>query len=550
MNIVKARSLALRFTAANPRCVRAIPCEGTGQQKSSLTIYLYVNTDVGGIPNDFQKTAEEMFDHYQIEFVDLQRHQFCNTVTQFPVSEKSSGKKLRKLAKTIEKNIHVFENRLNVTAVQASYKVEGSTVKDIPCVTVYVLGKGKIPAGETNILEMTKLDGYPFDVVEGYFLPCGDPKSYVFPLQGGVGIGVESETSTVGTLGAFLEDEDGKRYILSCQHVLCPNGNSDSSNQVIVQPAELDYQKEVAKISSQVEDCADRLEKQEKKLNIVADDEQHRHEIRAERSRERLERLKDHLSIVQKSKPRAIGKYCCGLKQNETVEFHSKSSAKFYVDAAIAELDDKEAQELIDNMDEQPENSRCPLFGFKKHIGTQFTPTGEIVDVTNFSDQDLKDLRFIKTGRTTGYTDGGQLEASNFFANLFGHQRETCAGDLSHVPFKFFCSSCTQVTNANMVDISCLKEKQPCSLCGDKIENKANILWAYNCLAIRKCQESFCEEGDSGALVFDDQGRAWGIIFGVFTVEFMNANFGLVSPLSVTLQALETRLGQKLKLLS
>ena len=547
MNIVKVRSLALRFTAANPRCVRAIPCEIT-QQKSPFTMYLYVHTDGKGISKDFRESAVEMFADYQIEFVDLQRRPLCKIVTHLSPSEKGCGKKLRELAKTIEKNLHIFENRLNVTAVQAAYKIEGSIVKDIPCVTVYVLGKGKIPAGEIDILEMTKLDGYPFDVVEGYFLPCGDPKSYVFPLQGGVGIGVENERITVGTLGAFLEDEDGKLYILSCQHVLRPNGNSDSPNQVIVQPAQLDYQNEVAKISSQVEDCADRLEKQEKKLNIIADNERHRHEKRAQKSRESLEILKNHLRIVQKFKPRAIGKYCCGLKQNETVEFRSKSSAKFYVDAAIAELDDEEVQELIEDKEEQPENSRCPLFGFKKNIDTRFIPTGKIVDVEKFDDEESEKLRFIKCGRTTGHTDGGQLETSNFYANLFGHEQKTCAGDLSDVPFKFFCSSCTQATNVNMVDFSCLEEKQFCFHCGGEIENEANTLWAYNCLAIRKRQKSFCEEGDSGALVFDDQGRAWGIIFGVFAAEGINFDFGLASPLSATLQALENRLGKKLKL--
>ena len=108
-------------------------------------------------------------------------------------------------------------------------------MKDIPCVTVYVLGKGKIPAGETDILEMTKLDDYPFDVVEGYFQHCRDPKLYTCdpPLHCGVGILVESDEKSAGTLGAFLEDGDGKRYILSCQHVLCPNENSVNPNQVI-----------------------------------------------------------------------------------------------------------------------------------------------------------------------------------------------------------------------------------------------------------------------------------------------------------------------------
>ena len=544
-----ARSLALRFTAANPRCVRAIPCEVT-QQKSPLTMYLYVHTDGKGISKDFRESAVEMFDDYQIEFVDLQRRPFCKVVTQLSPSEKRREKKLRELAKTIEKNLHIFENRLNVTAVQASYKIEDSIMKDIPCVTVYVLGKGKIPTGESDILEMTKLDGYPFDVVEGYFQHCSDPKLYTCepPLHSGVGIGVESDGKSVGTLGAFLKAEDGKRYILSCQHVLCPNENSVNANQGIVQPAELDYRNEVAKISLRVEDYRRRLRIKEERLELAIDDERVRCEEQVKRIKRDLEILQLNLEKVEGSKPRNIGKYCCGLKRNESVEFIGEPSVEFYVDAAIAELNKGEADELIDDKKEQREEEYCPVFGFEKD-DKRLSPTKNIVSAEQFSGYDLDKLRFAKRGRTTGNTYNGELDREGFFVNLSGHQESVRPGCLLSVPFKLFCHDCMTLTNENKVDLSCFKTEKNCSECKKEIieEKEIKILWAKNCLAIR-AKKAFCEEGDSGALVFDDEGRAWGMVFGVFSTGGATSDFGLASPLSVTLKALEEKLGKKLEL--
>ena len=86
MNIVKARSLALRFTDAYPQCVKAIPCD-VNQPNASLTMYLYVNTDGKGIPEDFREAAKKMFNGYQTEYVDLQRRQLSKIVTQLPARE-------------------------------------------------------------------------------------------------------------------------------------------------------------------------------------------------------------------------------------------------------------------------------------------------------------------------------------------------------------------------------------------------------------------------------------------------------------------------------
>ena len=181
-----------------------------------------------------------MFPSYNIEYTDLQRP-YRDIVTELPPSKKQKKEELSGMSREIEKNLHVFEKRINVTAVCASYKVTGLIEKEIPCVTVFVLGKGKIPAGETDFNEFRGNYGglfgnAEFDVVEGYFKLATSAKpvdaSYALPLRGGVGIGVRG-CDRPGTLGGFLEDKDGKRYILSNEHVLNPLTRTDGTNKAV-----------------------------------------------------------------------------------------------------------------------------------------------------------------------------------------------------------------------------------------------------------------------------------------------------------------------------
>ncbi len=547
LHIVKARSLALRFSAANPCCVRAIPYNNDSKetQTKTFTMCLYVDTGGKGIPEDLKQAASEMFADYEIEYVDLQRRPLFEIVTRLPACKKRKDKELKDVSKMIQKNLYVFEDRLNVTAVQASYKVVDSSEQDIPCVTVFVLGKGRIPIGETDI---SKLHNSPFDVefdvVEGYYQPCSDSyKSYTLPLLGGFGIGIDGDPSGVGTLSGFLEDEDGKRYILSCEHVLNPDENVRNPNTAIVQPAETDYKKALGKASSAVQAWRRKLEKQEEKLNDPTDEDHHRYESRVKKTREVLEKLENDQTKVAGSKPRPIGKYYCGLKRNEEVEISNNSRVNIYVDAAIAELNEDEADEIVMEKDDEPESDFCPLFGFTRE--GVFAPTGEIVDLQEFDHQD--DLGFMKIGRTTGLTDGGEFETTDFFVNCNGYKNNTCAGNLSSIPYILYCNSCEPLTNENQVHLRCIRRPR-CGKCKNKIESEITALWAYNCMAIRKPKKPFCEEGDSGALVFDRQGRAWGMLFGVFSAEGINVDFGLAAPLGVTLQALERISGKKLEL--
>ena len=127
----------------------------------------------------------------------------------------------------------MFEDWLNVTALQASFKVVNSIEQEIPSVRVFVLEKGCIPVGETEFPKTVEEIGYELDVAEGHFQPAVGatstrPKS---PLRGGAQISVRKKYYA-GTLGGFLKDDEEKHYIISCKHILY-----DSKEGSIVHPA-------------------------------------------------------------------------------------------------------------------------------------------------------------------------------------------------------------------------------------------------------------------------------------------------------------------------
>ena len=64
---------------------------------------------------------------------------------RLPREQKNKGKELSELAREIEKNLPIFENRQNVTAVKPAYKVVDFVEKNEVCVRIYVLGKGTFP---------------------------------------------------------------------------------------------------------------------------------------------------------------------------------------------------------------------------------------------------------------------------------------------------------------------------------------------------------------------------------------------------------------------
>ena len=552
--ISKARSLALQFMSENSSCIRAVPYES--EDAKSLTMCLYMDTNGKRIPHTIYDAAQEIFKGYTIEVDDLYRRPLNKIVRQPPASQKQKPKDLADLSKTIEKNLHLFDNRMNVTAVQASYKVTDSIEQDTPCVTVFVLGKGKIPAGETDIRKIKEensdiFDEVEFDVAEGYYkLTTGSSlKDHIWPLEGGVGIGVEG-VDGAGTLGGFLEDEKGNVYILSNKHVLHP---TDAAGEVIVQPSEDDHKAMLEEAKTNIKECTDKIE------NIPGSNSLKREEIEKInnsgcRSRfikgmkEKIEQEKAKLTEIESQKPRQIGKYDYGFKENFAVGDH-----QVYVDAAIATLNESELNFMKCN-----QTNCCPVYGFgtNKYWKTRDCkpPNGDIIDFENFKKRiryEDSELRFMKIGRTTEFTDEGFVDRPNEEMFLkYTHSKDIAR--LLDVEF-LFCKNCkTSVRRESNPDPDKKQNTSNlCKKCGIDLDNPCEVqsVWARNCFVLRKPGECFSKEGDSGSLVFDNDGLAWGLVFGVFKNLSKDFVFSLISPLSVVLDALKKEAGmQELKL--
>jgi hypothetical protein len=567
-----ARSLAAQFTQQNPCCVRVVPYENGGEDTEPLTMCVYVHTDYQGIPEEVKKSAKEMFGGYKIEYVDLQRRPLSGIVLRHPSCKKQKQEELSDLTRKIEENLHFFENRLNVTAVQATYKVAKCIEEDIPCVTVFVVGKGRIPAWETEIMQIKEdhdvFHDVKFDVVEGYYRPAvyspfpSEVRAYAGVLRGGVGIGVRN-VNAAGTLGAFVEDEQGVRYILSNEHVLNPpEVISNSTAHIIEQPAKIDYDDKLRTDQDNLQQCKEK----EKFMNpysakplTEADIE----DIKGddyfgrlwERNQRHIKKAEDVLEETQMEEPRLIGTYVDGMKDNVKKTLDG-NTYRIYVDVAIAKLDEKELN-IVKKDGDRPKGplyENYPLYGFtyiKKII-----PSGETIDLENgvkeIREQDPHEpetqLTFLKIGRETGLTDEGRIDSS--IEKLFVHHVEaaklkTPCSPLCHVEFPYE-EECIPPAIKDKVIRREPDGVQVCSNCSSNFNScEVYSFWKHNCFVIRK-DTKFCDEGDSGSVIFDDRGRAWALLHGVF--RYSTHLLCLASPLSVALEALGQKCAKKLKL--
>ena len=398
---------------AHPFCLAAVPYENKDTQaQKPLTMCLYVNSGGKEIPNDFKDAAHETFANYKVIFDDFYKRPRSKPITRISLSKNEREKKLSEVNKAIEKILHLFEDRLNVTALQASFRVVNSIEQEIPCVRVFVLKKGSIPVGETAFPRTVEEVGCELDVAEGYFQPTHGATSTkcMSPLRGGAQISVK-EKYYAGTLGGFLKDNEGKHYIISCHHILY-----DPDESSIVHPAA--------------------------------------------------------------GNSRSIGNYVGGFKGG--VE------GIYWVDAAIAELKVEEVRNITSS---NIADDQCSLYGFDES-----TLKGQIGDVNELSSEEAGALEFTKIGQKTGLTNSGIL-------------------------------------------IRGLRVKRR-----DENQQKDVFLSSSNCIIVSASSDEdkpFFEEGDSGSLFFDNDGRAWGLYFGVYNDLFEGKKYHLASLLRKCLQTLE-----------
>ena len=523
---------------------------------------LYIAADVRGIPKDVTNAADKIFANYEIEYEDLQEPRLSKIVTELPSSQKQK-EKISDLSRKIRENVHVFNNRLNVTAVCASYKITDCKEVDTPCVTVFVLGKNRIPAGETEFEEIRKKNGYlfddaEFDVVEGYFKLAHGTKytSYACSLGGGVGISARGARSA-GTLGGFLVDKDGKVYILSNEHVLNPpevknNMNNpeeeNSLNEIVIeQPAQSDY-------NEMLEDAIANVEEHKRKKSNLEKIEWKYAENNAlyrntmEVYKRELEDAQKNYEEIEKGRPREIGTYISGLQDNVNVSLGGKNVPVF-VDAAIAQLNSDEFERVkIKN-----EAETFPLYGFTDIIidnrtKFRFRPNGKTVDMETLRCEQ-EEQHFMKIGQSSGLTWDGEFDLSmeEMYVSCIGAPFNNIPLVLCENCIEMFSSEQDKSKEENSEDEECRKCGKPLNRKNDEDGAKDSVwsLWAHNVFVIRKNETPFCKAGDSGALVFDNYGRAWGLLFGTFRHRLKNTVYCLSSPLCVALKALEDKSGIK-----
>ena len=542
-----------------PCCIRVIPYESEDKDDKQLTMCLYVDTDGQGVPEIVKKSANKMFSDYHIEFDDLHKRPLSKildiSARKTEISDEEKEQR-NSLSRKIGESLYLFDHRLNVTAVCASYKVTDFKEHDILCVTVFVLGKARIPAGETDIKNIKEqygslFDHAEFDVEEGYYRPATGPQlaSYALPLQGGVGIGVQN-VHGAGTIGGFLKDELGQCYILSNEHVLHPADAGE--NEIIVQPSGFDYQNILEEDKKKV---AKALKTMQPPPNLTPEQEREAVQCRqflAEKLDEDLKEARRNLECNKDKKPRPIAKYVSGLRENVKINI-GESEVEFYVDAAIAEL----------NKAEETYVSYCgglygQLYGFEDPM-----LDGEIVTAKCFREllqkEDSK-LRFMKIGRTTGVTKEGIIDwaVKELYVRIICDDKyrktqpfdDPYAPAFTHVPF-YFHENCVKHSGGKPeTSDDRYHDVGKCMECYKELQDDDRIkeFWARNCFVVRKRGSYFCNLGDSGALVFGNDGKAWGLLFGNFLHLSRDYSFALISPLSVALKALGRKTKKKFEL--
>ena len=602
--------------AAYPSCIRAIPHDtNKGHDSPSIRMCLYMHTAGHGITDKLRKEAGEMFSDYNYDFVDLEIEPLGEYFTPRDRNDQLKSEKMAKLAQIIEKNLPLFENRLNVTAVYPSYKISEGQETDDLCITVSVLGKGLTPVGENEFSKT--LDGHPLDIVEGYFSQTNGPfLSQASPLHLGVGIGVRGKRGA-GTLGAFLTDEFNHLYVLSCQHVLSKKNEKPAEEQpsrkqtAEEQTTEKNYMDGVKRLENFISERMEELKKPDEsgkidkkeikafesaakipgeeelieqpaaedfitemyeweknireknsELNYLKKKHSESPEKKAIKSNiikqeEHLAAFKSELTDLTKFRlPKWIATYSCGLQENYRKPDDKKC---FFVDAAIAKINPNERDVILSRIQESD-----PVYGYDTRFSYEkqkkIYEKGEIVPVSKI----VKGPEtFWKAGRTTCITEGGKFHSEHFFVRVKSRQKDSpdstrtessqsessqdFFGEFTHAKFQTYCKTCRPKTSG-LLETSLLKEVK-CYKCGETLpaNSESREFWAYNCFLVYLSRDKpFSTGGDSGAVIFDEDGRAWGIIVGNFV---RDRTYTVAISLDIALEALKDISGKELKLL-
>ena len=490
-----------KFEAEHKECIRVLPyTDASGQ----VYVQMYVFCAKNDIPKDLKEDAQEFFGETGVELRWTNLYNYASNVPSIVSKEfeQLEVSQVNDITKIIDKNLSVFSKHRNITAIHPSLKVTNSNQTNSPCIRVYVLGKGCIPVGESEIPKV--VEDYLVDIVDGFW--CETLDTFRPPtahnqeryLRLGASIGVRGGNNS-GTLGAIVKDNNDRFYLLSVDHVIHEEQSSE-----IIHPGWLHY---LASLKYHLTDYQSRIKRILKQENIFQQDYPNliAHFVELKNQVDsfysvhqpgvdrhwKLRECEEQLGNLFSNPPRTVAYYIDHVSRLITLS----NNLKIYVEAAVAELTYEEKEALIENA--------CVEI-----IDTSDYPNGNVsADMADCFERELR-----KSGSSTGYTSLKSFLTFRVFLRISEHEI---------VPFSAVGS----------------------------------VMWRPNCILLPNNGNLFAYRGDSGAVIFqksEPQLQAmtgFGIIIGgLFTNDRCYGT--LAVPLYDSLRLLSEKLGRELTLVS
>ena len=476
-------------------CIRVLPCEDTNCQ---VYVQLYVFCDKNDIPKELKAAAQVFFGETGVKlkwtnlynYASIKPNIVSEDFKQLEVSQ------VNYIGDIIKRNLPVFSKHRNITAIQPSLKVTNSKQTNNPCIRVCVLGKGCIPFDESEI--PNPVENCPVDIVDGFWLETSDiPKPLMAHKQEkylrlGASIGVKDK-GNFGTLGAIVKDNDGRFYLLSCDHVM-----RSVIGREIVHPAGphhwtslkyhlIVYHNYINTIFDQRDifqdnqtDLVEYFRQLKRKVDSLF--------LGSYRPQELIE-CEEKLQKLILEPPRTVAHFIDGICENVGEQ---------YIDVAVAELTNEEIEALKRK-------------GNVEIIDTKDYPDGTVT----WDDSPDKTREWRKSGSSTGYTSLN----TKFF--------------LDHV---FLKNSARE---------------RPSSSSGGFDPSE----WCLNCLALEDEKDNlFSDTGDSGAVIFEKFEQqllampGFGIVIAKYSTTGSTGTIAI--PLGIALNELSRKLDRRLTLVS
>ena len=472
-------------------------------------VQLYVFCGKNGIPKELKADAQEFFRETGVELRWTNLYSYASNIPNI-VSVDFKQLELSKandVGKIINKNLPVFSKHRNITAIQPSLKVTNSKQTNDPCIRVYVLGKGCVPFGESEI--PNSVEDCLVDIVDGFWLETLDTPNLLTLyereeyLRLGASIGNRG-TNAAGTLGAILKDDLDRFYLLSCDHVI----------------------------------------RHEREVEIIHPGWDHY-----------TTSCSHHLNCYHSWMVRSVQQKIDSHRQLKTSE-NASIQLRTQIDSACNALfghmhpnSNKHVDKLNELLTKPPRTVAHYVGGIREDITFQIGPDNyidvAIAKLTEEEEKALKKNRFVEIIHTPNYPNGNVTrdESKN-------NKREWCKSGSSTGYTSLTC-------NFSFEDVSLRipEHERQSSSARNLVFPEGDNVWLRNCILFLNNENLFSSFGDSGAVIFEKSGKEPQAMpgFGIVIAALFSKDrcVGTIAvPLGVALDELSRRLDSSLTLVS